>query len=128
MKNKENIHYHLQIENGKIIKEEGHFFRATPFTIIKDTCHIHCEFTHKDHEVVYKLSENNNHLINLEHPDYLPDVAPEELNTILKCSKDSLFIIEALFQLKIAKSSIYSTYLKKQKPTSYSVIQEIAAF
>eukprot|EP01045_Picozoa_sp_COSAG04_P024728 COSAG04_NODE_3132_length_3133_cov_1.515162_1_plen_112_part_10 len=112
MKNKSELQYYLKIENGEISEEQGHFFRAIPFSIKAKNCEVHCTFEHKEHEVVYNLSEKNQNIAHLEHPDYLPEDNPQNSQQHIKSSVNPQFIIEALLQLKIAKSKDYVSYLK----------------
>ena len=86
---KRKTQYQLKIKNGEIVTEEGHFFPAIPFEIHSEKSVISCTFSHKDHEVVYQLIENNTILATLEHPDYTPTDDPENISSIISCLQTS---------------------------------------
>jgi len=120
---KRKIQYHLKISQGNISQEEGHFFRATPFLIQFENKQVHVNFKHESHDVVYQLTEKDQIIGTLKHPDYLPNTSIKESNKHLKSSFSSQIIIEAFLQLRISKSKEIVSELESLETSSYEIIQ-----
>jgi len=114
--------YYLKVENSKVIKEDGHFFRAAPFTIFYEGVSIVCDFSRnaKKH-VVYKLIENGTILAELEHQDYSPECEPENLKNYLLVSNGNPYpVIAALVHLGIAQDARYKALYINEGADKYS--------
>ena len=121
--------YYLKVENNEVISEEGSFFKGTPFTITSGAQTIQVEFTRNaDKHVIYRLSENGKALIDIDHPDYVPDTAPESITDLLNPSEDAMVIVAALFKVEVSKGEPYNSALESAKPFSYEIKQNSATF
>ena len=120
--------YELEIKNNEIVKEEGHFFRAAPFTIKSESIEVVCSFTrNKEKHVIYQLSENGNVLAEYVHQDYSPECPPEDLINQLKVSNKNPYpFIAAMVHLGIANDPDYKAFYQKEgaKTYSFEVIQD----
>lgn len=75
------IKYRIVVENAEVISEEGNFFKALPFELESDGRVFACVFRKSEHgHVVYEVSENGTVILELEHPDYLPELAFSDLD------------------------------------------------
>lgn len=123
------MQYRLVVKNGKTDVEEGHFFKALPFDISNGKKRVHCEFKKGSKgKVVQQLRMDNKVIAELEHPDYVPETAPENAASALSApaDKDMVFLFAALVKLNIANSKDYSAYFladNRVSDFSYEVTQ-----
>jgi len=117
------MQYELTIENGKVKSESGAFFLAAPFTIQSGSSTVTVIFKPVNaHEVMYTLEQNGKTLFQLEHPDYVTDHRPENLNQAVSIPgfSDSRLIFEALNRLGISKSKTYKSYFEDPANANFS--------
>tara|TARA_B100000427_G_scaffold326973_1_gene336659 strand:+ start:141 stop:563 length:423 start_codon:yes stop_codon:yes gene_type:complete len=118
--------YELTVNNNDVIKEEGSFFKAGLFKIkINDTTYI-VDFKQIKHTIYYIISEHNNELVRLIHPDYVPDCNFEDLNDFLN-NDDAQTLFAALCRCHVSIKKEYLQWLEANPETlfSYQVIQPL---
>ncbi len=122
--------YYLKITNGNVEKEEGYFFRAGRMSLIINGQTVQCVFKHNhEKEVVYAIFLEDKPLMELEHPHYVPDCAPDKLEEKFlqnKVSWSTLF--SALTKVGVLRNKEYNAYFasdEEKKKHSYEVVQPI---
>jgi hypothetical protein len=119
-----NLQYYLNIKNGEIEQEEGFFFRAGSFLIIKGEQTIDCSFTNEDIEtVVYEVKKSGESLASLTHPDYVPEVKRGTYTDIQTLSGDQKTIYAAFVKLGITKEKTYIDYFADEANQSYRTFE-----
>ena len=115
--------YYLSV-TGNNIKEEGFFFKATPFEIKYKGTHFNCIFEHnKTHEAVLNIYHEKNIILEVEHPFYLPDSEADHFFDSSNHKEYLEVIIHALIHLKIGKSKSFDKYMKDLS-FNYEVFQK----
>ena len=118
--------FNLVVKDAQVNQEDGFFFLAAPFKItVVDTLY-HCVFEGNDHqEAEFRVYLEDEILVTLDHPYYLPDEAPEtffKANT--KHQQAIMCCLHAFLQLEIAKGSDYAEFLSKHvSKINYSLSQ-----
>ncbi|RAP26984.1 hypothetical protein DID78_06320 [Candidatus Marinamargulisbacteria bacterium SCGC AG-343-D04] len=79
-----NLQYECIVNNNKVTKEEGSFFKAAPFSVTVDSKRYDINFTRNEKgHVVYEFLDGDKLITSVRHPDYVPECSAEELNTTL---------------------------------------------
>ena len=117
--------YTLIVTGNEITHEEGHFFKATPFTITVNNTTYSCNFEKGSAgQVVHTIQKENDVIAELIHPDYVPDAAPQDVNGILK-TPDGDAIMAALLRIGISKEPKYQEHADAlANSLSYQVSQK----
>ena len=119
------MQYELEVEKGEDKQEEGHFYRAAPFRVTSQGRTLECTYKHDAHrEVIYELKEVATFLGQFEHPFFVPDCPPDQVNETLKITDDVHFFFAALVRLGITKQKDYHQYYgESEHNVSYKVEQ-----
>ena len=114
-----NLQYQLAVQNGETKSETGHFFKGAPFEIEANGKKLDIEFKMGNaHRVMYHVTQNGSPVLELEHPDYTPDTAPDSLG-------DKAALFAALVRLEITKAKPYKAYFEEQaKSQTYEIRQK----
>ncbi|MBD97623.1 MAG: hypothetical protein P8L47_03495 [Candidatus Marinamargulisbacteria bacterium] len=112
----EQYQYELVVDGGCVTNESGVFFKPAPFVIAFDGQSIAVTFRRNDHhEVVYAVHHDNQLVAELEHPDYVANVAPDQLGSLTP-------VFAALVQLRITANKSYQDFFEAHS-VSYTVKQ-----
>ena len=112
----ESYQYELVVNHGTVSQESGFFFKPAPFVVAWDNQSASITFRRNaHHEVVYVVQHDNQVVAELEHPDYVADVAPDQLGHLTP-------VFAALVHLGITANASYQTFFETQ-PVSYTVKQ-----
>jgi len=99
------LQYKLTVKDNQIVSEEGSFFRAVPFLIKINEIDYHVTFEKgSDGHVVYHIRFGDTPLIELNHPDYVPQCKVDELNSFLNTDHaETLFFVFVYLGIAIDK-------------------------
>ena len=112
--------YYLNVKDGKIEEEVGSFFIAAPFEITVNNVTYKISFErHLIHSVVYTVSENDECVMQLHHPDYSPEKEPKEWNDPAL----SQFFV-AMSHLKIMTSPAYRAHYEDNLERSSFMVSQ----
>ena len=120
------IQYQLVVKNGDVKSEEGNFFEGISFQVLANDNIYNCEFAREEHDVVWKISCNENVIDKLTHPDYVPESAPGEYIQIENLTTQQKIIAAAFNELKLIKDKAYIDYFSQKENLSdldFEVVQ-----
>ena len=105
------LQYTLTVKEGKVLQEEGYFYRAGNFFLNTSDNSFEIQFKrNKDHAVVYDVIEDQKAIQELTHPDYVPELSPGVYVKPSDIPDYQRPIYAALVKLGIAKESDYLQY------------------
>ena len=120
------LQYEYIINNNHIEKEEGHFFKAGTFSIVVNNTTYTVTFKKKEETVVYSITDGNSTIVELIHPDYVPNCSIEDLNSTFN-NPDMQTIFIALCKHGVAIEKDYLKWIDAHQETlsvSYKLIQD----
>lgn len=105
------IKYHLVVENGEVIKEEGYLYKAGPFELLIDGTTLQSSFKRTpDHKVIYEITSDEKSLLKLQHPDYTPEGSPQDQTLLIQK------VIGGFFKVEISKGKAWREHLATLDP------------
>mgnify|MGYP006120952429 CR=1 FL=1 len=113
--------------------EEGTFFKAIPFEIVIQGHSFFMEFKHTDdHRVVYDVVCDDDVVMSLAHPDYVPKWVEDQ--TLMRVSLphdiDPLIFLHALMSVGISKGKALAGFLQSFSLVhlTYKILQKGPVF
>lgn len=114
----EQYQYELVVNGGSVTHETGFFFKPAPFVVEWEGQTASVTFRRNaHHEVVYAIQQDNQLVAELEHPDYVADVAPDKLGRLTT-------VFAALVHLGITANQSYHDFFESNS-VSFTVKQPI---
>lgn len=115
--------YTLTVENSQVQSESGFFFKARPFTISVGDRTFMCVFKKGSQgKVVYSLEEKGVVLVELQHPYYTPEFAPEETTRFGEDAPILEAVYGGLLHLGVAKEKTW-LHAYQEKKVSFQITQ-----
>ena len=115
--------YTLQVRDAVDQETSGVFFKARPFEIIVGDRRFDGVFRKgTSGKVIYALEESGTLLVELIHPYYAPEFAPEEASRFGADAAVLEAVYAALVRLGVTKDKSWVAYLQ-EKAFSYGVKQ-----
>lgn len=113
------VQFELEVNEGKVSKEDGSFFVARPFSVFVGNDVVNVRFKRNaHHQVVYVLTQNEKTIGEFEFPDYAPQTEPTSLDGTMSA------VSAAFVKLGIARSKTYKEAFDPESTTlSYKVVQ-----
>jgi len=114
--------YHAIIEGGTERSKYGHFYPASYFEVRFNERKISVDFKQnpKQTAVIYEVSEGDNLIDRLTHPDYVPEVSLGKYVAIEDLPKEDLPLYAALTFLGVSKDKQYKDYFLKDNVADFS--------
>lgn len=114
--------YQAEIKNGKLVKEDGSFFRAAPFEVRSEDAIYTVEYI-RDHEkeVVYRVQEDGKTIGEYGHPFFVPNEGPEKaIEQYSNCSA----LFHAFVVLNITKQKDFRQYFESNSDSLVYTISQ----
>ncbi|MBI60113.1 hypothetical protein CL657_02725 [bacterium] len=118
--------YELIINNNNVSHENGSFFKAGAFQIKVNETLYKVDFKRIKHEVYYVIYNDDQEIVRLTHPDYVPECEFSELNRYLN-NEDAQALFAALCRCQVSIKKEYLKWLEDNQSAvfSYSIFQPV---